>query len=642
MKRIFLAVLLLAVRVAADDTIGWHVVQPGETLSRITVKYLGSSADWRDNWKLNPGIADPNKLKPGQRVRVILSRTLPARSALVNRVARRVEKKPEPAPWTTAHAGDQLVERNGIRTYEASSAELKFEDNTLLTLTERSLVFLRGTQTAATNRATNEIEIVDGHADLDKPAPSNASRDIEIYVGTTTAKPAGGAAKARFRKEGTAAQVMSYRGAASVASAGASVNVGEGMGVAVPEGKKPPKPEKLLVAPALSPVDAASPRPTIRWSAVEGAVSYAAEVCRDASCAEIAAREATVETTDWQPPTLDAGDYVVRVSARSASGLDGFPSVAPLRVRRALIEVTDEGTLRSAIETANASRGAYEIRLRSSVTLTSALPRITVPLTIGGIASTVPIGSVTTVGLAQTTMRNPTRSAVTIDFGGAAVGLDAADSLILRDLTLTGATTHVRAAAALSMENVVVGTLLARADATGIETHGATLLRRVLVTGMLQAGIVARGNSRIDAEFLEVSNSGDGLVVESAGSRIRHALFLLNQTGAALAEGSAVESSTFRGNRTARALPSRIVADVENTFDDNLITAVVAGRVTKISVNEAGATVVSGTAAAGANVEIYSDETAPARVTADDRGTFEAVLGTPVAPATPTSNEQGR
>jgi LysM repeat protein len=632
MKRIHLALLLLAVvlpgvRAAADDTIGWHVVKPGETLSRITVKYLGSSADWRDNWKLNPGIADPNKLTPGQRIKVILSRTLPTRSAVVNRVARRVEKKPEPEPWTTARAGDHLAERNGIRTHEASSAELKFEDNTLLTLTERSLVFLRGTKTAAPNRTTNEIEIVDGHADLDKPAAAKPANDIEIIVGTTTAKPASSSTtKARFRKEGTAAQVMSYRGAASVASAGASVNVGEGMGVTVPEGKKPPKPEKLLIAPALAAIDAASPRPTVRWSAVDGASSYAAEVCRDASCAEIVAREGRLDATEWQPPALDAGDYVVRVSARSASGLDGFPSTAPLRVRRALLEVTDEPSLRAAIDTANASRSAYEIRVGANIKLTSPLPRITAPLTIGGIASVVPIGSVTTVGLGQTTLLNPTRSNTTIDFGGAAVGLDASDSLIVRDLTLTGATTNVRAAAALSMENVIVGTLLARSEATGIETRGAAILRRVLVTGMLQAAIVARGASRIDAEFLEISNSGDGIVVEGSGSRIRHSLFLLNQTAAALGDGSAVETSTFRGNRTARAMTSRTVADVENAFDDNVLTAIVAGRVTKISVTDDGATVVSGTAPAGANVEIYSDATAPARVTAGPDGTFEVTL----------------
>jgi hypothetical protein len=221
---------------------------------------------------------------------------------------------------------------------------------------------------------------------------------------------------------------------------------------------------------------------------------------------------------------------------------------------------------------------------------------------------------------------NPTRSQATIDFGGAAVGFDATDALTLRDVTLVGATTLVRSTASLTLENVVIGTLLARTESTGIEARGPTTLRRVLVTGMLQAGIVARGNATIDAEHLEVSNSGDGLVAESPGSRIRQSLFLLNQTGAALADGSAVETSTFRGNRTARMLTSRNANDTDNTFDDNLLTAVVAGRVTRISVSDDGHTIVSGTAAPGANVEIYTETTVPARVTADANGAFEVPL----------------
>lgn len=633
MKRILLVLLILALRAAADDTIGWHVVKEGDTLSRITIKYLGSSADWRDNWKLNPGIADPNKLKPGQRLRVILSRTLPTRSALVNRVAQRVEKKPEPAPWTIARPGDRLVERNGIRTYEASSAELKFEDNTLLTLTERSLVFLRGTKAVKPNRDASEIEILDGHADLDKPAPSARSHDIEIIVGTTTATPAAGESKARFRKEGTSAQVMSYRGGTSVASAGASVRVGEGMGVAVAEGRKPPKPERLLPAPALQAMNVIVPRPTLRWSAVENAAHYTAEVCRDAGCAEIVARTAMLDATEWQPPALEAGEYIWRVSARSASGLDGFAAVAPLRVRRAIVEVTSptddgEGSLRHAIETANASQTPYEIRLgvAGMIRISSPLPPITAPTTISATPSTDPIGSVTTVGVAQTTLQNPTRSQVTIDFGGAAIGLDATAALTLRNLTLVGATTHVRATSSLTLENVVIGTLLARTESTGIEAHGPTTLRRVLITGMLQTGIAARGNATIDADHLEVSNSGDGIAVEQPGSHIRHSLILLNQTGAALADGSAVETSTFRGNRTARMLTSRNANDAENIYDDNLLTAVVAGRVTRIQVSDEGQTVVSGTAPPGANVEIYTDATAPTRTTADPSGTFEIAL----------------
>ncbi|HET8799145.1 MAG TPA: FecR domain-containing protein, partial [Thermoanaerobaculia bacterium] len=611
----------------------WHVVQQGETLSRITVKYLGSSADWRDNWRLNPDIKDPNRLKPGQRIRVILARTLPARSALVNRVARRVEKKPEPAPWTTARPGDQLIERNGIRTFEASSAELKFEDDTVLTLTERSLVFLRGTKRVTRTREASEIEIVDGHADLDKPAPSAKSQDIEIIVGGTTAKPAGGEAKARFRKEGTSAQVMSYRGGANVTSAGASVKVSAGMGVAVPEGKKPPKPEKLLVAPAVAAVDTMQPQPVLRWSAVEGASHYTAEVCRDTGCAEIVARAAMLDAAEWQPPAIEPGEYVLRVSARSASGLDGFAGAAPLRVRRAVVDVTSpadvgSGSLREAIETANAAKAAYEIRIlvAGPIALTSPLPRLTAPVTIHGRATAVPIGSVTTVGFGATTLANPTRSETTIDFGGAAIGFDAASSLTLRDLTLVSAATHVTAAKALTLENVVIGTLLARTESTGIEAHGPTTLRRVLITGMLQTALAARGGATIDGEHVEISNSGTGIASESFPVRLRHSLLLLNETGAALAEGGAIEQSTFRGNRTARVLPSRTTLDAENTFDDNLITTVVAGRVTNIRVSDDGRTIVTGTAAPGASVEIYTDATAPTRITAGADGAFEVQL----------------
>lgn len=627
MKRLLVvAVFLFAMRVAAEDTIGWHTVREGETLSRITARYLGSSLHWRDNWKLNPGIADPNKLRPGQRIRVILARTLPVRSAIVNRVARRVEKKPEPAPWTAAHAGDLLVERNGIRTHEASSAELKFEDETLLTLTERSLVFLRESRPA--RRDTSEIEIVDGHADLDKPAPKASARDIEIIVGSTTAKPASGAAKARFRKEGMNAQVMAYRGAANVASAGAAVRVGEGMGVAVPEGKQPPKPEKLLAAPAIEAVDAIVPRPSLRWSRVDRAAAYTAEVCRDAGCAEIVARAASLATNEWQPPALDAGEYVWRVSARSASGLDGFAAVAPLRVRRAVAEVTKSedggaGSLRAAIEVANAARSPYEIRLDVPVQVTSALPRITVPLTISGTPSSTPVGSVTTVGAARTTLANPMRSQVTIDFGGAETGFDAADALTLRDLALTGAKTHVRAASGLAMENVVVGTLPARTETNGIEAHGATTLRRVLVTGMLGTAIAARGGATLDAEHVEVSNSGDGIVVDSAGSHIRNALLLLNHSGAVLGDGSTIEQSTFRGNRTGRTLATR-VEDAGNVFDENLVTTIAGGRITAIRVSDDGRTIVSGTAPPGAVVEIDAQ-----RVTANANGAFEAEIAIP-------------
>ena len=668
MKRmLFLFLFCCALSASAQDSIGWHVVKAGETLEGITARYLGSSRAWRENWKLNPEVENPHKLTPGQRIRVIIARALPAQSALVQRVARRVEKKPEPEPWTRANPGDRLVERDGVHTFEASSAELKFDDDTMLTLTENSLVFLRGTKPVTAQRDLSAIEIVDGHADLEKAAKPKGTHDIEIVVGSTVAKPNDPAAKARFRALGTAAQVMSYKGATAVASAGAEVEVPGGMGVSVKEGEKPPAPEKLLGAPTVDARDVSVPRPSLRWAALNGAASYTVEVCRDRGCAEMIARVTGVSATEWRPTdTLPAGSLFYRVTGRSGSGLDGYPAAAPLLVRNGVSGVvttddrpsanvavhlhrgeqrvasmrtdaqgtfvfadvepaeyavvvdsrtihasawaeevtpspggrragvaddassfttaehvrsvtiaespldgidfgfsfgavthagdTGQGSLRQFIENANLVPGENAMRYfgpRATIVLASPLPRIAEAVTIAGRASADEIGSVALVGLNEVPIRNPSRGDLTIDFNGAETGIDASGNLTLRDVTLIGAKTHVRAASRLTMENVVIGTLLAPRDATGIEVAGDAVVRRTFITGMSRNGIVMKDGAKIDAEDLEVSDSGKGLVVASAGSRLRRSLFLLN--GVAIVGNAAIEESTFRGNRDSSA-----------------------------------------------------------------------------------------
>lgn len=691
MKRnLFLLLVLCCGAAAADDTIGVHVVKTGETLQSITAHYLGNSSAWQENWKLNPGLSNPHRLVPGQRIRVIVTRTLPAQQALIRRVSRRVEKKPEPEPWTTARAGDRLAERGGVHTFAASSAELQFEDDTLLTLTEQSLVFLRSSRPATPSRDRSSIEIIDGHADLEKPAKAKRAHDVEVIVGTTVATAADPSARARFRSAGKKAQVMSYQGSTAVESAGARVSVKTGMGVSVPDGEKPPEPEKLLPAPNVSAVDVSVPRPLLQWPAISGAKSYTVEICRDRGCAEIVARDATVAANiaanAWKPAdALPAGSLFWRVTARSASGLDGYPGAAPLQVRLGIsgvirtdnhssegarvslyrgetvvaptraggdgtfafpnIEAGDyavtvdsrslhasawaeevapspggrrpgvaddasslataehvarttvsespvdgiefrfsfgavsqvgddgQGSLRQAVLNANSLPGANTIHLvagSDAIKLASPLPVLTEAVTIAGRPQREEIGSVTTVGAAGDKLRNPTLSDLTIDFGGAAVGLDAAGDLTLQNIVLTGAQTHVRAAKGLVAENVVVGRLLDRRDAVGITIAGNAFLQRVLVTGMLRGGIIVEPSGRIDAQDVEVSDSGSALTIASPGSRIRRSLFLLNATGASLAAGNTIEQSSFRGNRIAATIDRGTFAPGDNEFDANI------------------------------------------------------------------------
>jgi hypothetical protein len=679
---ILICVLVAAATIAgtalAADSIGWHVVKPGETLQGITTHYLGSSTSWRENWRLNPDVKNPDLLTPGQRIRVILARTLPARFAVIHRVARHVEKKPEPAPWTAAVAGDTLAERHGVHTFESSSAELRFEDQTTLTLTERSLVFLRSSTAVTPKRDRSDVEIVDGAADLEKPAHPARAHDIQITVGSATAAPKGDAASsARFRKEGPGAAVMSYRGATGVTAGGASVNVGEGMGVAVPDGGKPSAPERLLGAPGIAAVDAGVSRPPLAWPAVPGAASYTIEICRDRGCAELVARAPGVESNRWVPAEpLPEGEMFWRVTGRSASGLDGYPAVAAFVVRPGISVSTaadaGEGSLRQAIERANATPGEDIVRLTSSgtIVLASPLPPLTDAIVIeGGAAapsgdghSMQQTGSVTQVGMAAASLRNPSRAAVAIDFHGAAIGLDARSNLTLRNLTLSGAAVNVRAAGKLVAENVVVGALLTRSSAAnGIEAHGATTLRRLLVTGMGGTGITVAAGAQVDAEDLEVSDCTEGIALASAGSRLRRSYILLNGKGVTVAGAdNVIEESSFRGNRDAVAIAATARGNTirNNRFDDNYAAAIAiddAARGNRATPNvfspadrpslagssgapelriihgEDGSTRVGGSALPRSTVELYaagwSDALAPVvRVIVNEQGTFEAIV----------------
>jgi hypothetical protein len=324
---------------AAEPGSGWHIVRPGETLHRIALRYLGSAARWPEVARLNPGIADPDRLEPGQRIRVPPATEAPA--ARVARLSRKVEAQPTPSAWEMARQDDLLLEKDGLRTYGKSSAEMAFSDGTRLLVTESSLVFLQraGNQLRGAGRSKT-VEIVEGQAEVEsgtRPA-GGAAPEVEIVLGSTRAKsrptPSGAARTRARRAEGGGAKLMVYGGEGEVEAGGAKVSVLEGMGTSVAAQGPPSPPEKLLPAPeGVSPAgrDVPCSNPRLTWKPVADAVSYTVEVCRDTACGALVDRVVGVEGTEWRPAALPKEDLHWRVTARSRSGLDGYPS-EPVRL----------------------------------------------------------------------------------------------------------------------------------------------------------------------------------------------------------------------------------------------------------------------------------------------------------------------
>ena len=47
-----------------------HIVKPGESLSKIGMKYGYKASEWKKIWQANPGIKNPNLIYPGQKINV--------------------------------------------------------------------------------------------------------------------------------------------------------------------------------------------------------------------------------------------------------------------------------------------------------------------------------------------------------------------------------------------------------------------------------------------------------------------------------------------------------------------------------------------------------------------------------------------
>jgi hypothetical protein len=346
-RTIFLYVCLSSLLLPAADAqtqpaaVTWYTVRPGDSLETIAARFLGTSQRWPEIHRLNPGIANPHQIEPGLRIRMPGVRpALPA--ARVNRISRRVEAKPSPIAWDNAQVGEVLVERDGVRTYQKSSAEMQFTDGARVVVTEDSLVFLRRSGSTLRGVERKSIEIVEGQADLEaRSGPAPQAPEVEILIGGTraTSKPGpAGTSQARARKaDGGGAKVMVYGGEGEVEAGGARVQVAAGMGTSVEAQGPPSPPEKLLPAPRLSDPEAGGERacadPWLSWEPVPEAASYTVEVCRDPGCAELVDRRTGHPGPPWRPAALPVGDLHWRVTARSRSGLDGYPSeTAALRV----------------------------------------------------------------------------------------------------------------------------------------------------------------------------------------------------------------------------------------------------------------------------------------------------------------------
>lgn len=232
MRAAFLAVLLLASPIRAEDKFQSVVVKPGDTLWSIANAWLDDPSRWDEILKHNKlPTQDPTVALPGMTLRVpvrLIKAGLRAAhlTFFVNQVTRRAR---DTAAWKPVALGMELRRGDSLRTHEDSRARVMMLDKELLSLEANSmatikpeessdLVLTRGSVFAAKARV-----VVGGARVVPRSKDTRYSATVEPDL---------------------TAKVEVFRGTATVTAQGRSVEVGTGMETTVPPGlfPQPPKP----------------------------------------------------------------------------------------------------------------------------------------------------------------------------------------------------------------------------------------------------------------------------------------------------------------------------------------------------------------------------------------------------------------
>jgi hypothetical protein len=241
-KLITLITLLFFTAAANAEVLQEIVVKDGDTLWGVANYYLKDPQRWPEILKFNKlPSSDLNVILPGMRLKVpmlLLKENL--RSAhlvyLLNDV--RFRRKAEP-DWKKASQDMQLYNDDGLRTFEQSSAKVKFPSGETLNMDENSLIILKP------EKKREEIDLLSGGVRASKTKILTSSTIVDPKIEPKSAAP-------DFRtklKEDKTTLVEVYEGIVDVTAQGKTVTLTKGFGTEVKFQQPPSLPRVLPPQP---------------------------------------------------------------------------------------------------------------------------------------------------------------------------------------------------------------------------------------------------------------------------------------------------------------------------------------------------------------------------------------------------------
>ncbi|MCK6615531.1 MAG: FecR domain-containing protein [Ignavibacteriaceae bacterium] len=276
------------------------------------------------NWKKSFDKAVLAEKQAGEAKKLAESKSKTTSDATVASGKGKIEsKKPADPLWKDAPVRSKLFENDRLRTLSNSFAEILFQDNSKIKLSENSqLVIQKARVDLLQNKSESEVKLEKGNAFAFLSGKS-PKKDFKVSVpGAETEVNS----KAFFlKKEEKSTKIANYDGEIALKGKGKSVVVKENQGSTVSDNGSVSDPKNLLPSPGIKfPENNAkylADTISFAWNPVTGARRYWFQLATDKDFNNPVFTSKTLTVTSYKL-TLEPGVYYWQVSAEDA---DGFP-----------------------------------------------------------------------------------------------------------------------------------------------------------------------------------------------------------------------------------------------------------------------------------------------------------------------------
>lgn len=231
--------------------------------------------------------------------------------------------------WKQANKGEMLAQSDGLRTGDASFAQLAFTDGVEVMVDPNSTVVVRESKMDRLDQSVRrDIALVKGSLLTKLTESAKERNNFTFQAGTSESQVRSGKFWASAVEE-RRVKLSNYDGTMDITANKGKVQLKSNEGTIVEKGKDPLPPIPLLAAPQLvwSGIDSViySDNLSLRWNTIQGSTGYKIELCKSKEF-NTTIKNYELTQTNLQLTNIELGIVFVRLTAVDKFGLRGMES----------------------------------------------------------------------------------------------------------------------------------------------------------------------------------------------------------------------------------------------------------------------------------------------------------------------------